>query len=205
MFFYHLGECLIKQSAVYGYHHTTGGKDITPTNLLNLPAKDRRKVLKWYEENYPTGSKVYLAERKLMEKLLLQEAKKKLKNVGVKHPLYFLISKNSKESPGYTDGRVFSIDKSLMPYSTFTGGDSFDFYTKLRENLDKYKNISDVVSGNVLSYEEMLKNRATLEKNLMARFGRNYNRNYIEGQLWAPYKVVKNKLVLDDSIPQDSL
>lgn len=169
--------------SVKGYNYTKPGHD-TPVNLLNLSPEERKEALKWYDEHSHSGSVLYLKKRIRLEKALRKAALARLGGDIVEHPLYFQVGKDPK---GGFKGKnqVRELSRKLLESSTFYPGDSFD---ALRSEKDNKTTLARELKK-IMTLEEL----EGKKKGMIELMGRKKG-NYVEGQLWTPFKVLKNRL-----------
>lgn len=191
-----LQEMLAKKAAeVKAYHYSKDGKP--PMNILNYSDEEQKRILKEMRKDGFSRGNDYIKIRKFVERALAQEAKDKLGDkVRVEHPLYFRIGKD-KNNWGSAGSHVeYKVDPEALKYCTFTIGDSFDYLRRYQHQSGK-KSLPEIIREGMVLKKDLSKmapkDLTDANPNMKERKGG----NYIEGQLWAPYKVYGNKIVLD--------
>ena len=165
------------------YHYSRSG---TPSNLLNLPAPARRRALKWYKQHASKKDEIAYVNRRLrLEEALRQRAIELLgkDRVKVKHPLY--TTPAARPAWRSATGARYTIAKELLPYTTFSPGDSFDY---LRKKEKGKRTLPELLSsvGTITDIRKII-----AKKKLKRTHG-----NYTEGQVWSPFSIdAKNKII----------
>ena len=170
---------LMKSAKLHAYNYARAGEQ--PINVLSLESGKRKSVINSMNAHGLGRSAAYIKERSLLEKNMLEIAKIKLGDkVLLSHPLYFRIGKDPNNWLGKDNYVERSLDNRLLDYSTFSIGDSYDSSGRLAlltkgeleniplEELNNHPNMADGVHG-----------------------------NYIEGHLWAPYRVTNKGILMN--------
>lgn len=169
-------EAAIASVGAYHFSH----KGFKPGNMLDKPVAEQVKVLVKDEKSMQT-----LKQRHTTEQLMHDEANKKLGlKKQLKHPLYFKLG--DKPDEAWKDSVRYTVAPEAMAKSTFTKGDSLH---KFRLATKNDANVLTMFNKELLTHKEV--DKLPEDKLVTDKPG-----DYIEGQLWAPYKIEERTIKL---------
>ena len=173
---------------ISGYHYTPEGRH--PENILNYYESKQEEIV----SNMKGRHLGYLDNRKLMDSRLYDAAREKLGDkIRTEHPLYFRVGKDPNNWKGgdYTE---FKLDDKLLRKATYTLGDSFNSLRSFRRG--GIKNLKQELTTTTMSYSD-LKKMDQKEIDAHPNMAEGKGGNYIEGQLWVPWKL-EGKTIVED-------